>query len=129
MTVRTFCLVIGPPPRSTRSDTLFPCTTLFLSRRVMQQMTGDAVAAAMRRRDFGEGAIHLPHRSHPGRHPDNRVLRQPLAINADADIRSEEHTSELQSLMRISYAVVFMTKEITNVEDNDLKTLRDLYMT
>src|SRR3546814_6503822 len=75
--------MIRRPPRSTRTDTLFPYTTLFRSRR---QFLAD----------------------HPG---CARSVRE----NRHAD-RSEEHTSELQSLMRISYAV-FCLKKKTNKEN------------
>src|SRR3546814_4706773 len=85
--------MIRRPPRSTRTDTLFPYTTLFRSfalaaivatgEHVVQQDTRDTVAGAQ-------------------------------------EPRSEEHTSELQSLMRISYAVFCLKKKITpNRKQND----------
>src|SRR3546814_7628334 len=78
--------MIRRPPRSTRTDTLFPYTTLFRSR--------------------------------PGRHP-SRACRSDNNAGSGADHRgpratdqrSEEHTSELQSLMRISYAVFCLKKK------------------
>src|SRR3546814_3440080 len=86
-----FFLMIRRPPRSTRTDTLFPYTTLFRSR------LGDIA------RDLGdtERAAQL-------------VAGLP-AIGDPAEIRerSEEHTSELQSLMRISYAVFCLKKKKT----------------
>src|SRR3546814_1414032 len=75
--------MIRRPPRSTRTDTLFPYTTLFRSRRSDRQLPG--VAASLRRHADSGGAI--------------------------AQHRSEEHTSELQSLMRISYAVFCLKKK------------------
>src|SRR3546814_5013062 len=88
--------MIRRPPRSTRTDTLFPYTTLFRS-------TDSA----------GGGAGH--HRVLSGR------LRHPRSAAAGRDRRrarpghrSEEHTSELQSLMRISYAVFCLKKKITH---------------
>src|SRR3546814_5855001 len=80
-----FFLMIRRPPRSTRTDTLFPYTTLFRSK---------------------------PHAAaRPLRHQ-----HQALAImNQEFPARSEEHTSELQSLMRISYAV-FCLKKKTSTE-------------
>src|SRR3546814_8140381 len=69
-----FFFMIRRPPRSTRTDTLFPYTTLFRSLRGGHPRWGLLPAA-----------LCLLHHSYPG--------------------RSEEHTSELQSLMRISYAV------------------------
>src|SRR3546814_8248221 len=96
--IRFFFLMIRRPPRSTRTDTLFPYTTLFRSgqegrggRRGSRR--GGARAARARRggRRRGGGELHLP-RGHGGG-------------------RSEEHTSELQSLMRISYAVFCLKKK------------------
>src|SRR3546814_4100222 len=92
--------MIRRPPRSTRTDTLFPYTTLFRSSRntsasssplpcmhasasIMHRCRGAAVS--------GGGELH-------GRGPV-------------ANLRSEEHTSELQSLMRISYAVFCLKKK------------------
>src|SRR3546814_11060774 len=86
-----FFLMIRRPPRSTRTDTLFPYTTLFRSQgRVPRRHLADEPGG--RRRHRGRG-----------RPSDVRgALR-----------RSEEHTSELQSLMRISYAVFCLKKKKT----------------
>src|SRR3546814_1113598 len=80
--------MIRRPPRSTRTDTLFPYTTLFRSRPPAARR--GAGAAAARRRGGTGGARR--HRRRGAR-------------------RSEEHTSELQSLMRISYAVFCLKKK------------------
>src|SRR3546814_2291330 len=101
-----FCLMIRRPPRSTRTDTLFPYTTRFRSaasggpfgchprRSQCRQVLAVECPGTARRGDrFGDG------RDHAGR-------------------RSEEHTSELQSLMRISYAVFCLKKK-----NNRLDTL------
>src|SRR3546814_1295122 len=80
-------LMIRRPPRSTRTDTLFPYTTLFRSSRWGARPAG--LGDARLRRGLALSA--QPH-------------RQPL-------VRSEEHTSELQSLMRISYAVFCLKKK------------------
>src|SRR3546814_11182549 len=81
-----FFLMIRRPPRSTRTDTLFPYTTLFRSCATTSTMT-------------------LP----------TDVLPAPRAWekepSANLTGRSEEHTSELQSLMRISYAVFCLKKK------------------
>src|SRR3546814_11897906 len=78
-----FFLMIRRPPRSTRTDTLFPYTTLFRSARVpLHTSTVRRCRSARRTAD-----------RHPAQH------------------RSEEHTSELQSLMRISYAVFCLKKK------------------
>src|SRR3546814_5122749 len=102
-----FFLMIRRPPRSTRTDTLFPYTTLFRS----------VIAAA----PFAYFQISLPG-----------------WLETSGQYRSEEHTSALQSLMRISYAVFCLKKKrplsiiqithidyrptITLTRDNDLRT-------
>src|SRR3546814_14057367 len=86
-----FFLMIRRPPRSTRTDTLFPYTTLFRS----------ALPGRVPRRKRGAGPLAR-------RHPQLR-LAAPRALPLAA--RSEEHTSELQSLMRISYAVFCLKKK------------------
>src|SRR3546814_2182646 len=107
------------PPRSTRTDTLFPYTTLFRSPR-------DAAFAAQRLRPAAAGA-HLGaldpgHQARPGVHaaddPHGVALRDrgPVPLPDRARARSEEHTSELQSLMRISYAVFCLKKKNTHTD-------------
>src|SRR3546814_1679343 len=95
-----FCLMIRRPPRSTRTDTLFPYTTLF--RSPLEGLTVIAVEQAVaapfctsRLADAGATVF--------------KVERHPPAAR-----RSEEHTSELQSLMRISYAVFCLKKKKIN---------------
>src|SRR3546814_4158052 len=92
-----FFLMIRRPPRSTRTDTLFPYTTLFRSARVGEEALrqgGSAVdavmSAALAQIVLGGGAWG--------------------AMSRGA-MRSEEHTSELQSLMRSSYAVFCLKKK------------------
>src|SRR3546814_4393320 len=86
--------MIRRPPRSTRTDTLFPYTTLFrsgreiLSKRLRARLAGTAREGSASQPGF---ALYSPG---PGRWT-----------------RSEEHTSELQSLMRISYAVFCLKKK------------------
>src|SRR3546814_5445979 len=83
--------MIRRPPRSTRTDTLFPYTTLF---RSPPEHLDDGVLRA-------QGLHHLRRRG--------VVL---LGVDGQKDrVRSEEHTSELQSLMRISYAVFCLKKK------------------
>src|SRR3546814_1439799 len=82
--------MIRRPPRSTRTDTLFPYTTLFRSP--------GCSPTSMIRAAFGPSPAHLEH--------------QPLDRVPD---RSEEHTSELQSLMRISYAVFCLKKKTSHL--------------
>src|SRR3546814_3496647 len=83
--------MIRRPPRSTRTDTLFPYTTLFRSERRAREAVG-----------YGQIDI-APHRF-----VDDREI---VCGISSRDLRSEEHTSELQSLMRISYAVFCLTKK------------------
>src|SRR3546814_1424628 len=92
-----FFLMIRRPPRSTRTDTLFPYTTLFRSLRygVYHQRRTDSYHCA----ESDPWQITL----HPGFHCSSNVL--------GLIQRSEEHTSELQSLMRISYAVFCLKKK------------------
>src|SRR3546814_3671356 len=95
--------MIRRPPRSTRTDTLFPYTTLFRSAE-------GAVAGHARRLDLRPG----PGRAQP---PDVDPQVLPggaeimVAVPKPEAVRSEEHTSELQSLMRISYAVFCLKKK------------------
>src|SRR3546814_6972695 len=86
--------MIRRPPRSTRTDTLFPYTTLFRSRAQTGQMV-DALRQVIER--GGRILIVCPRREED---------------EDDLGGRSEEHTSELQSLMRISYAVFCLKKKI-----------------
>src|SRR3546814_1320221 len=92
-----FFLMIRRPPRSTRTDTLFPYTTLFRSRLIRRLVDIGAVAVQI-------GQLDLP---------GQVQKRRPGGLR----LRSEEHTSELQSLMRISYAVFCLkkTKKLTTV--------------
>src|SRR3546814_4423013 len=94
--------MIRRPPRSTRTDTLFPYTTLFRSagnRHPQAARQGPAPAGARHRR----GAVHLA--------AQPRADRDGVLTMTEAAGRSEEHTSELQSLMRISYAVFCLKKK------------------
>src|SRR3546814_21031919 len=101
-----FFLMLRRPPRSTRTDTLFPYTTLFRS-----------VADQHHRHPGGAGKAHvgdvalsqvdLRRRARPLDDHEFAALRQAVP----AFQRSEEHTSELQSLMRISYAVFCLKKK------------------
>src|SRR3546814_4183255 len=94
--------MIRRPPRSTRTDTLFPYTTLFrsLSHADAGDDAGDGVLVC---RPFEDVDIER-HRRRSRRH--DRWRRRALR-----SFRSEEHTSELQSLMRISYAVFCLKKK------------------
>src|SRR3546814_7128228 len=95
-----FFLMIRRPPRSTRTDTLFPYTTLFRSpsTSVPTQCPRELQAYFL-----------LGYRGRSARHTD-WYASQPRSLPSDQS-RSEEHTSELQSLMRISYAVFCLKKK------------------
>src|SRR3546814_4638030 len=130
--------MIRRPPRSTRTDTLFPYTTLFRSQeerrdREAQVVEGRRIAPVdaeqRRRRDAGiaveavEEVVVLAHEVEEGdgdRQGDHdgvdalgahRDEADEGAEEGGAEDRSEEHTSELQSLMRISYAVFCLKKK------------------
>src|SRR3546814_6312170 len=81
--------MIRRPPRSTRTDTLFPYTTLFRS-------CIEKLIASMRK---------------PSTPRSSQKRTAPSSASCTSGLRSEEHTSELQSLMRISYAVFCLKKK------------------
>src|SRR3546814_1601314 len=99
--------MIRRPPRSTRTDTLFPYTTLFRSG-----CAGSSDVCRAR------------HRWEGPRRPDSRTPYRPRGRPAPEPPcrrrRSEEHTSELQSLMRISYAVFCLKKKKTIKESQKI---------
>src|SRR3546814_2277618 len=102
------------PPRSTRTDTLFPYTTLVRSL-LLRDLAGPSAGRRTRLRQRGADRVHRrvpPHRHQRGRHRDGG--EEGLRHRSARAARSEEHTSELQSLMRISYAVFCLKKKITN---------------
>src|SRR3546814_1010493 len=96
-----FFLMIRRPPRSTRTDTLFPYTTLFRSAsrrvRISSSLSTNAAISSTT--------------------PASSPTRLPREKN-----RSEEHTSELQSLMRISYAVFCLKKKTINKQKKKSNT-------
>src|SRR3546814_1271725 len=113
--------MIRRPPRSTRTDTLFPYTTLFRSRKRMigalsneapvGEPLGGSVALAFHAVQMGAQMVRV-----------HDVKETVQAVHLwrgmrDAAIRSEEHTSELQSLMRISYAVFCLKKKNNSQRD------------
>src|SRR3546814_10818522 len=108
--------MIRQPPRSTRTDTLFPYTTLFRSPmqlaglqrplpfELVQELAAEIpVAEEQPVAPTGTDGSALLHEAAERRH---------ARAGPDHDDRSEEHTSELQSLMRISYAVFCLKKKI-----------------
>src|SRR3546814_6895128 len=111
-----FFLMIRRPPRSTRTDTLFPYTTLFLScharggHRRIEARRSSSACCRFGRRCGGQGS-----RRHRGCSEGPRCRQRRLRAQFARKCRSEEHTSELQSLMRISYAVFCLKKKTRNV--------------
>src|SRR3546814_6498010 len=108
--------MIRRPPRATRTDTLFPYTTLFRSahdptarpaKKIMRARPGLA-RAALRFRSAASGGRRRPDAGAQG-------IGESVRPNS---FRSEEHTSELQSLMRISYAVFCLKKKTKRHERN-----------
>src|SRR3546814_5971698 len=104
--------MIRRPPRSTRTDTLFPYTTLFRSQmsKIRSHRAKSRCPSTLRRPD---GCLDFARherekRITPAAFPPRRRSRD---THQD---RSEEHTSELQSLMRISYAVFCLKKKKTH---------------
>src|SRR3546814_3901690 len=124
--------MIRRPPRSTRTDTLFPYTTLFRSSHAVLSHGSLALHEKGQDMNFDRERTRwffrsiLPHEPAlrawlgrcmvPGIDPDD-IIQESYAILAGLDRvdsiqhRSEEHTSELQSLMRISYAVFCLNKK------------------
>src|SRR3546814_4400203 len=98
------------PPRSTRTDTLFPYTTLFRSHDV-----------------GGREEMHAQHVARPARRRRNPVDVEVAGVRredrARLGDRSEEHTSELQSLMRISYAVFCLKKKNRSIQNSVIISL------
>src|SRR3546814_5038483 len=108
-----FFLMIRRPPRSTRTDTLSPYTTLFRSGRQLAVHHRQGRSASVPSPADHGMARHRHQRDHEH---DARSQPAPLLRHRRVAIgrhRSEEHTSELQSLMRISYAVFCLKKKIT----------------
>src|SRR3546814_8747923 len=103
------------PPRSTRADTLFPYTTLLRSRAPRQQLLRHiATKKTAAAEDCHQLVLHVRHALlHLSVGPKGSLASGPM------NLRSEEHTSELQSLMSISYAD-FCLKQKMNKQKNEM---------
>src|SRR3546814_9422445 len=119
--------MIPPPPRSTRTDTLFPYTTLFRSLRIaagrvvehlklsaeeFERYKADKFEAFTATGEYREALEEL--REESDALSDEQLRDFMMSYYAERYLRSEEHTSELQSLMRISYAVFCLKKKTTH---------------
>src|SRR3546814_9079587 len=102
-----YFLMIRRPPRSTRTDTLFPYTTLFRS-------------SAMGCSDCASTDATRANTSPPSK--PSATMRSVSSGWPLVRVRSEEHTSELQSLMRISYAVFCLKKKNNTIRKNQHNT-------
>src|SRR3546814_3334344 len=115
--------MIRRPPISTRTDTLFPYTTLFRSAFVGRgRVVGGGGWVARRQpedRDSRDHQFHL-HGAYPivGMTKAFSPAAEPSGQRCVTFLRSEEHTSELQSLMRISYAVFCLKKKNNRITHN-----------
>src|SRR3546814_7903256 len=115
--------MIRRPPRSTRTDTLFPYTTLFRSPfrtdgvRFGPSSPRRPACKSGRRGQGGQSPIEVVddvhHSARAGVYQQHIIImtHPPIGTTSDGEPRSEEHTSELQSLMRISYAVLRLKKK------------------
>src|SRR3546814_3156427 len=121
--------MIRRPPRSTRTDTLFPYTTLFRSPWRQPPRTssvscpapgrGEMVGPEGERQELAQS--DAPAQALRAAEMDQHVVGCKFAQALAAAARSEEHTSELQSLMRISYAVFCLKKKkYKNNKDQDI---------
>src|SRR3546814_3332991 len=116
--------MIWQPPRSTRTDTLFPYTTLFrsdLQRAVDDRQQVDVAAVQRVAQRFQRHAVALRDAGDEIMVPLQRIGRE----ISDPQCRSEEHTSEFQSLMRISYAVFCLKKKnnILTISTTHVRTI------
>src|SRR3546814_10617755 len=102
--------MIRRPPRSTRTDTLFPYTTLFRSQLEVGQHVARLANVARARNELLQGN-RLDHGCSPDGMKAQVTITRPKSPKGSLHSRSEEHTSELQSLMRISYAAFCLNKK------------------
>src|SRR3546814_5260115 len=107
--------MIRRPPRSTRTDTLLPYTTLFRSGGVPSRLTPGRLT-------HGRLTMGWPGQGAPLYWRGNSRRSQPLGPRNLPMARSEEHTSELKSLMRISYAVFCLKKKNTTITNKQCKS-------
>src|SRR3546814_8396384 len=105
--------MIRRPPRSTRTDTLFPYTTLFRSGGELLDTTSDLSQFSVEVAGLLDNATIDSGGKSAKQYAETQGARASEREMAKTSKRSEEHTSELQSLMRISYAVFVLKKKNT----------------
>src|SRR3546814_6131041 len=138
--------MVRRPPRSTRTDTLFPYTTLFRARadrsrhlregrsqiaaaRHLGLSAPDPRNARARRAAGAHRACRRPHQSDVGRDGGGAALSLSHRADPFRKPRSEEHTSELQSLMRSSYAAFCLKKKTSTLTPPTHTTNNLIFMT
>src|SRR3546814_4004025 len=115
------------PTRSPLTDTLVPYPTLFRSRLGLAQRGEGLVALAQRHRSFADQIVDAPHVGL--RAGELRFgARDRGLLQLHLRLRSEEHTSELQSLMRISYAVFCLKKKNNYIQTHTPGATKDTLM-
>src|SRR3546814_1402219 len=117
--------MIRRPPRTTRTYTLFPYTTLFRSLLV------NRIHFHFQHSQEGPGPVRARLPACRERRHGHELLRRPLARRdhcGGGKPRSEEHTSELQSLMRISYAVFCLKKKKIDIATNIQTTTNEKHI-
>src|SRR3546814_9316666 len=125
-----FLLMRRQPPRSTRTDTLFPYTTLFRSflDAFCVFETEDRDPIGRRRKDYESTAGAEDQIDSRDAHGDHNVVERGSNVSCQLVSqlcnRSEEHTSELQSLMRISYDVFCLKKQNYTYQVNITQTTK-----
>src|SRR3546814_7657730 len=122
--------MIRRPPRATRTDTLFPYTTLFRSlhgglpvRYRLERDRYDRNPGTLAKRHFDKALPHMCEH-HPVERRDLLNFGLARQDGVPGEKRSEEHTSELQSLMRISYAVFCLKKKKQAHHNNHIQTTK-----
>src|SRR3546814_6109866 len=112
-----FFLMIPRPPRSTRTDTLFPYTTLFRSLRAVSADRTLPISNKIHWSSLGGRSCHI---QRAATSTDRRATTCGIFCG-----RSEEHTSELQSLMSISYAVCCLKKKQKNQKTSNTSNRKE----
>src|SRR3546814_10586772 len=108
------------PPRSTRTDTLFPCTTLFRSARqvieLKMQRGAEFTSPALVKEYLRNKLAGFEHEVFAGLFLDtrHRLIEYQEMFHGTIDSRSEEHTSVLQSLIRLLYDALCLTQKTDN---------------